>query len=287
MHQALELASDRHHAYSTLEHLLLALLDDESATAVMSGCGVDLNLLRTSLINFIDSDPTPVDAGGEEAKPTTAFQRVVQRAVMHVQNSGRDEITGANVLVAMYSERESHAIYFLQEQNMSRLDAVNFIGHGITKHPLDDTLTTSKDRDLHTYDLSLWIEHPEADLSTVPGRLGFSADRVWKKGDARVTRSGHAAGGVYPNSCCTVQFKQVHNEGLQERLTAALLALEPNEKVLGELSNTGATFRFLVGRFSGFDSRDIVDWSTLGDLGRFRISLDFRVAGAQRLRASG
>jgi ATP-dependent Clp protease ATP-binding subunit ClpA len=136
LHHAIKLASDRHHEYATLEHLLLALLDDADASQVMKACNVDMDALRKSVLKYIDEDlATLVMDESEEAKPTTGFQRVVQRAVLHVQNSGRDEVTGANVLVALFTERESHAVYFLQEQNMNRLDAVSYISHGIAKRP--------------------------------------------------------------------------------------------------------------------------------------------------------
>ncbi|HEX4079014.1 MAG TPA: ATP-dependent Clp protease ATP-binding subunit ClpA [Rhizomicrobium sp.] len=136
LHRAIKLASDRRHEYATLEHLLLALLDDSDAAQVMKACNVDLDALRRSLLKYIDHELlTLVIENGEDAKPTTGFQRVVQRAVLHVQNSGRDEVTGANVLVALFTERESHAVYFLQEQNMTRLDAVSYISHGIAKRP--------------------------------------------------------------------------------------------------------------------------------------------------------
>src|SRR6202044_2831393 len=136
LHHAIKLASDRHHEYATLEHLLLALIDDTDASQVMKACNVDMDALRKSVQKYIDEDlSTLVMDESEEAKPTTGFQRVVQRAVLHVQNSGRDEVTGANVLVALFSERESHAVYFLQEQNMNRLDAVSYISHGIAKRP--------------------------------------------------------------------------------------------------------------------------------------------------------
>ncbi|HET7083326.1 MAG TPA: ATP-dependent Clp protease ATP-binding subunit ClpA [Rhizomicrobium sp.] len=136
LHHAIKLASDRHHEYATLEHLLLALIDDADASQVMKACNVDMDVLRKSVQKYIDEDlSTLVMDESEEAKPTTGFQRVVQRAVLHVQNSGRDEVTGANVLVALFTERESHAVYFLQEQNMNRLDAVSYISHGIAKRP--------------------------------------------------------------------------------------------------------------------------------------------------------
>src|ERR1700734_2141678 len=136
LHHAIKLASDRHHEYATLEHLLLALIDDTDASQVMKACNVDMDALRKSVQKYIDEDlATLVMDESEEAKPTTGFQRVVQRAVLHVQNSGRDEVTGANVLVALFTERESHAVYFLQEQNMTRLDAVSYMSHGIAKRP--------------------------------------------------------------------------------------------------------------------------------------------------------
>jgi ATP-dependent Clp protease ATP-binding subunit ClpA len=136
LHRAIHLASERHHEYATLEHLLLALIDDPDAAQVMKACNVETDPLRQSLQKYIDEElMTLVIEDGEDAKPTTGFQRVVQRAVLHVQNSGRDEVTGANVLVALFTERESHAVYFLQEQNMTRLDAVSYISHGIAKRP--------------------------------------------------------------------------------------------------------------------------------------------------------
>ena len=136
LHRAIKLASDRHHEYATLEHLLLALIDDGDAQQVMKACNVHLDALRTALRKYVDEElVTLVIEDGEDAKPTTGFQRVVQRAVLHVQNSGRDEVTGANLLVALFTERESHAVFFLQEQNMTRLDAVSYISHGIAKRP--------------------------------------------------------------------------------------------------------------------------------------------------------
>jgi ATP-dependent Clp protease ATP-binding subunit ClpA len=136
LHRAIKLATDRHHEYATLEHLLLALMEDSDAGQVMKACNVDTEALKGALLKYVDEElMTLVIEDGEDAKPTTGFQRVVQRAVLHVQNSGRDEVTGANVLVALFTERESHAVYFLQEQNMTRLDAVSYISHGIAKRP--------------------------------------------------------------------------------------------------------------------------------------------------------
>jgi ATP-dependent Clp protease ATP-binding subunit ClpA len=136
LHQALTIANDRHHEYATLEHLLLALMDDSDAAAVMRACGVDLDALKSTVTEYIDNELHNLVTGyDEDSKPTSGFQRVIQRAVIHVQSSGRDEVTGANVLVAIFAERESHAAYFLQEQEMTRYDAVNFISHGISKRP--------------------------------------------------------------------------------------------------------------------------------------------------------
>ena len=136
LHRALSFASERRHEYATLEHLLLGLADDSDAATVLRACGVDLDKLRHDLTEFLDKDLSGLatDRPGDP-KPTAGFQRVVQRAAIHVQSSGRDEVTGANVLVALFSERESHAVYFLQLQDMTRLDAVNFISHGIAKAP--------------------------------------------------------------------------------------------------------------------------------------------------------
>ncbi len=136
LHRALALAADRRHEFATLEHLLLALMGDSDAIAVLKACGVDIDRLTRALESFLDEELDGLVAEAPvEAKPTTGFQRVIQRAVLHVQSSGRSEVTGANVLVAIFSERESHAVYFLQEQDMSRYDAVNYISHRIAKVP--------------------------------------------------------------------------------------------------------------------------------------------------------
>lgn len=134
LHQAMNLARERNHEFATLEHLLLALTDDRETIAVLNGCDVDIDALKSDLEDFINEElDSLVVSNGQDARPTAAFQRVIQRAVIHVQSSGREEVTGANVLVAIFAERESHAAYFLEQQDMSRLDAVNFISHGITK----------------------------------------------------------------------------------------------------------------------------------------------------------
>lgn len=134
--RALTAANERKHEYATLEHLLLALCEDDDAAAVMRACDVDVDELRDTLAEYVDEElESLIVDTGEEAKPTAGFQRVIQRAVIHVQNSGRDEVSGANVLVALFAERESHAAYFLAERDMTRYDAVNFISHGIAKKP--------------------------------------------------------------------------------------------------------------------------------------------------------
>ncbi|MBI4031129.1 MAG: ATP-dependent Clp protease ATP-binding subunit ClpA [Proteobacteria bacterium] len=136
LHRALTHANERRHEYATLEHLLLALTEDQDAMAVLRSCGVSLSELRDQIAQYLENDLTYlVNRNADEAKPTTAFQRVLQRAAIHVQSSGREEVTGANVLVAMFSERDSHAVFFLTEHEMTRFDAVNYISHGIAKVP--------------------------------------------------------------------------------------------------------------------------------------------------------
>ncbi|MEE8505242.1 MAG: ATP-dependent Clp protease ATP-binding subunit ClpA [Kiloniellales bacterium] len=148
LHRALACANERRHEYATLEHLLLALIEDSDAVAVFRACGLDLGRLRGDIQDYIDNELSNlITAQLGDAKPTAGFQRVLQRAAIHVQSSGREEVTGANVLVAMFSERESHAVYFLQEQEMSRLDALNYISHGIAK-----VIGQDEDRTVHGAD---------------------------------------------------------------------------------------------------------------------------------------
>jgi ATP-dependent Clp protease ATP-binding subunit ClpA len=168
LHRALALANERHHEYATLEHLLLVLIEDQDAAAVMRACNVDLKKLRRRVIAYLDSELDNLVTGvAEDSKPTAGFQRVIQRAVIHAQSSGREEVTGANVLVAIFAERESHAAYFLQEQDMTRYDAVNYISHGIAKRPgvLEARPVSGSDEDTDT-------KAPKAD------------DEPKKKGDA-------------------------------------------------------------------------------------------------------
>jgi ATP-dependent Clp protease ATP-binding subunit ClpA len=134
LHRALTKANMRHHEFATLEHLLLALTEDQEAVLILRACGVDVHKLQNDLINYLDHEMTAlIMPEADEAKPTAAFQRVLQRAAIHVQSTGKDAVTGANVIIALFSERESYAVYFLQEQEMTRFDAVNYLSHGISK----------------------------------------------------------------------------------------------------------------------------------------------------------
>ncbi len=159
IHSALALANDHHHELATLEHLLLALTEEPDAVKVMQACNVDLNELRRMLVEFIEDDLSTLvtDVEGSEAVPTAAFQRVIQRAAIHVQSSGRTEVTGANVLVAIFAERESNAAFFLQELDMTRYDAVNFIAHGVAKNP-----SFSENRSIQGADEATEQDHTEA-----------------------------------------------------------------------------------------------------------------------------
>jgi ATP-dependent Clp protease ATP-binding subunit ClpA len=134
LHNALKAASERHHEYATLEHLLYALIDDDHAAEVMRACGVALDDLQSAVVHYLDTELDSLKVEGHsDPSPTSGFQRVVQRAILHVQSSGKDEVTGANVLVALFSERESYAVYFLQQQDLTRLDAVSYLSHGVGK----------------------------------------------------------------------------------------------------------------------------------------------------------
>ena len=150
LHRALDHANDLKHEFATLEHLLLALTEDKDAIAVLEACGVNVDELSQILKSHIEDDlQYLVSSNKEEAKPTAGFQRVVQRSIIHVQSSGRKEVNGANIIVALFSERESNAVHFLKELEMSRFDAVNFISHGISKSPLNSSSdgSTSTDED--------------------------------------------------------------------------------------------------------------------------------------------
>ena len=135
LNTAFKNARDKRHEFMTVEHLLLALLDNESALGVLKACGADLQRLQDELIEFVDSTTPliPSSDSERETQPTLGFQRVLQRAVFHVQSSGKKEVTGANVLVAIFSEQESQAVYVLKKQNIARIDVVNFVSHGISR----------------------------------------------------------------------------------------------------------------------------------------------------------
>ena len=189
IHGALALANARKHELATLEHLLLSLIDEPDAARVMQACSVNLDALRKDLETFIETELSTliIEEEGSEAVPTAAFQRVIQRAAIHVQSSGRTEVTGANVLVAIFAERESNAAYFLQEQDMTRYDAVNFIAHGVAKDPAfgearpvtgspedgDDFVDTDgevKESALAKYCVDLNIKAKEGDVDPLIGR---------------------------------------------------------------------------------------------------------------------
>src|SRR5512134_670305 len=136
LHMAFVEARQKRHEFITVEHLLLALLDNPSAAEVLRACAVNIDELRKQLTEFINEHtPTVAGSGEVDTQPTLGFQRVIQRAILHVQSSGKKEVTGANVLVAIFGEKDSHAVYFLHQRGVTRLDVVNYISHGITKVP--------------------------------------------------------------------------------------------------------------------------------------------------------
>lgn len=143
LHMAFVEARQKRHEFITVEHLLLALIDNPSAADALRACGAKVDALRKDLSNFID-EHTPTVSGEDDidTQPTLGFQRVIQRAILHVQSSGKKEVNGANVLVAIYGEKDSHAVYFLQKQGVTRLDVVNYISHGISKVPQQQARAT-------------------------------------------------------------------------------------------------------------------------------------------------
>src|SRR5262244_2836801 len=148
LHMAFVEARQKRHEFITVEHLLLALLDNPTAAEVLRACAANIEELRKALGDFITAH-TPTVAGTDEidTQPTLGFQRVIQRAILHVQSSGKKEVTGANVLVAIFGEKDSHAVYFLQQQGIARLDVVNYISHGITKTPQHKQDKSSESKD--------------------------------------------------------------------------------------------------------------------------------------------
>jgi ATP-dependent Clp protease ATP-binding subunit ClpA len=160
LHRALALAKKYRHEYATLEHLLYALTDDPDASAVLRGCGIGLPEIKKQICEFLENELSSlVVEEVEEARPTAGFQRVIHRAAIHVQSAGKTEVTGANVLVALFSERDSHAVYFLQEQELTRLDVVNYISHGIVKYS-DNAKIAEWKRDLDADDAES-LERPQ------------------------------------------------------------------------------------------------------------------------------
>ncbi len=183
IHNALTFASDRRHELATLEHLLLALIDDKDAAAVMTACDVDLKSLKADVTRYIEEDLISLEVEDfEEARPTAGFHRVIQRAVIHVQSSGREEVTGANALVALFAERESHAVYFLSERDMTRYDAVNYISHGLAKNGeskavpvrgVDDAESAGEEKKksaLESYTINLNVEAKAGNIDPLIGR---------------------------------------------------------------------------------------------------------------------
>lgn len=187
LHQALTIANERHHEYATLEHLLLALIDDRDAGAVMRACNVDIVQLKKTVTDYIDRELDNLVTGyDEDSKPTAAFQRVIQRSVIHVQSSNRDEVTGANVLVAIFAERESHAAYFLQEQQMTRYDAVNYISHGISKRSgVSDDLTQDK---LHDQEEAAQPESEESSKKKIDALTAYCVNLNEKAKAGKIDR---------------------------------------------------------------------------------------------------
>ena len=188
IHKALTLANGRKHELATLEHLLLALLTEVDAMRVLNACDVNIEKLEASITQYLDAELKSLvsEVEGAEAVPTTGFQRVIQRAAIHVQSSGRNEVTGANVLVAIFAERESHAAFFLQEQDMTRYDAVNFIAHGVAKNPkfvenrpvsgedleqeVSDDSSAEKETSLQKYCINLNIKSEQGEIDPLIGR---------------------------------------------------------------------------------------------------------------------
>ena len=150
LREAYELANNNKHEFVTLEHLLLSLVNDKDALSVLNACGIDIFLLKKNLDEFINNELKNLkDNFSGEPKLTNGFQRVLQRAAIHVQSSGREAVTGANMLVALFAEKESHAVYFLGKQKMTRLDAVQYISHGIAKVNDDENADFTNDENVN------------------------------------------------------------------------------------------------------------------------------------------
>ncbi|MGB5494696.1 MAG: AAA family ATPase, partial [Sedimenticolaceae bacterium] len=176
LNQAFKSAREKHHEFMTIEHLLLALLDNPAAAQVLRACGADIEALRRDLDGFLEeTTPLILDDDTRETQPTLGFQRVLQRAVFHVQSSEKKEVTGANVLVAIFSEQESQAVFFLDRQNITRLDVVNYIAHGISKVPSDDANERGNDAD--SGEAETGESRQESPLETYASNLNEQAKR--------------------------------------------------------------------------------------------------------------
>jgi ATP-dependent Clp protease ATP-binding subunit ClpA len=180
LHMAFMDARQKRHELITVEHLLLAMLDNPSASEVLKACGASLDKLRTDITDHIE-EHTPIVSGEDEVdtQPTLGFQRVIQRAMLHVQSSGKKEVTGANVLVAIFGEKDSHAVYFLHQEGVARLDVVNYIAHGISKIAENDSKETAVDenetdtktnKNLETYTINLNKLVSEGKIDPLIGR---------------------------------------------------------------------------------------------------------------------
>ena len=187
--KAFQVATEKNHQYVTLEHLLLSLTDEEDALNVMKACSVDTDLLKENLEYYIDNELDNIvnSEKNNDPQPTSGFQRVIQRSIVHVQSSGKSEVTGANILVSLFAERESHATYFLQEQEVTRYDVVNFISHGITKidnftyvdsaNEKSNTRESSPNSPLDTYCINLIKRAEKNKIDTLVGR-NDEVDRI-------------------------------------------------------------------------------------------------------------
>jgi ATP-dependent Clp protease ATP-binding subunit ClpA len=187
--KAFQVATEKNHQYVTLEHLLLSLTDEEDALNVMKACSVDTDLLKENLEYYIDNELDNIvnSEKNNDPQPTSGFQRVIQRSIVHVQSSGKSEVTGANILVSLFAERESHATYFLQEQEVTRYDVVNFISHGITKidnftyvdsaNQKSNTRESNSNSPLDTYCINLIKRAEKNKIDTLVGR-NDEVDRI-------------------------------------------------------------------------------------------------------------
>jgi ATP-dependent Clp protease ATP-binding subunit ClpA len=244
LHRALAYANERRHEYATLEHLLLALTQDQDAVAVFHACGVELDRLRRELLNYVDNElGNLVFDRGDDANPTASFQRVLQRAAIHVQSTGREEVTGANVLVAMFAERESQAVYYLQEQDMTRFDAVNYITHGIAKAPGRSETRRDHEKAERTEGVPNTRETPavnEDGTTEVLGPVAYIRSRERAGDHVEVTLRGVDHGrrseiiGTYLLADDHVDFEQLYQALATSALTdsAVQLTIDPDSNLI-------------------------------------------------------